>query len=211
MFSLSTSIAGPLPLANPSLSQSRGWRVWSVLQRAWRRASGQGSTVRRIDPKEPLVLAHDNVRMVVCMAGTVWVTQGGGSDYILNAGENLRLEPADSVVVSAMRGSATVRYGASPESGEAVQAEPAVRRLSARERECVAIGAALGSNCIPCVEFHIPVARKAGITDAEILEAVRIADRVRKVPAAKVMAAATTMLGVAQTAGQAEGVSGGCA
>ena len=33
--------------------------------------------------------------------------------------------------------------------------------LSLRDRELVALGAALASNCVPCIEFHVPAARKA--------------------------------------------------
>jgi len=30
--------------------------------------------------------------------------------------------------------------------------------LSPRDCELVALGAAMGSNCVPCLEFHIPEA-----------------------------------------------------
>lgn len=66
--------------------------------------------------------------------------------------------------------------------------------LSQREREVTAIGAAIGSNCVPCIEYHIPEARKAGLTDDEIGEAVRLADKVRQVPARKVLEAANRLL-----------------
>ena len=59
-------------------------------------------------------------------------------------------------------------------------------KLSRRERELVAIGAAIGSNCIPCVEYHISIARKEGITDAQILEAIEFANKVKEVSAKKV-------------------------
>ena len=65
--------------------------------------------------------------------------------------------------------------------------------LSLRERELVALGAALASNCIPCVEFHVPAARKAGLTDAEIGEALALADKVRQVPASKTLEAARAL------------------
>ncbi|MEN9728404.1 MAG: hypothetical protein RL434_2770, partial [Pseudomonadota bacterium] len=38
--------------------------------------------------------------------------------------------------------------------------------LTLRERELVALGAALAANCVPCIEFHVPAARKAGLTEA---------------------------------------------
>ncbi|MGR8948331.1 MAG: carboxymuconolactone decarboxylase family protein [Gammaproteobacteria bacterium] len=58
--------------------------------------------------------------------------------------------------------------------------------LSLRDRELVALGAAIAANCIPCLEFHIPKARDAGISDAELGEVLSLADKVRRVPAAKV-------------------------
>lgn len=67
--------------------------------------------------------------------------------------------------------------------------------LSHRERELVALGAAMGSNCVPCIEYHVPVARKTGLTDSQILQAVRLADKVRQVPARKVLDKALGMLG----------------
>jgi 4-carboxymuconolactone decarboxylase len=66
--------------------------------------------------------------------------------------------------------------------------------LSLRDRELVALGAALASNCVPCIEFHVPAARKAGLSDAEIAEAIALADKIRQVPAAKVLDAATAQL-----------------
>ena len=56
--------------------------------------------------------------------------------------------------------------------------------LSTRDQELVALGAAIASNCVPCVEYHVPEARKAGVSDAQIREAVFIADKVRRVPRA---------------------------
>lgn len=69
-----------------------------------------------------------------------------------------------------------------------------MEKLGSVERELVALGAALGSNCVPCVEYHIGEARKAGLSDGQIGEAIRLADKVRQVPARKVLAAAFGML-----------------
>ena len=66
--------------------------------------------------------------------------------------------------------------------------------LTPRERELVALGAAMGSNCVPCIEYHIPEARKAGLADAQIFEAIRLADKVRQVPARKVLDTAEALL-----------------
>jgi AhpD family alkylhydroperoxidase len=66
--------------------------------------------------------------------------------------------------------------------------------LTPRERELVALGSAMGSNCVPCIEYHIPEAKKAGLSDFQVSEAIRLADKVRQVPARKVLDAALKML-----------------
>jgi 4-carboxymuconolactone decarboxylase len=67
-------------------------------------------------------------------------------------------------------------------------------KLDPREREFVALGAAVASNCLPCIEYHTLAARKAGITDGQIREAVKLADTVRQVPARQVLAKAQSLL-----------------
>jgi len=62
--------------------------------------------------------------------------------------------------------------------------------LNNREKSLVALGAAIASNCVPCVEYHIPGAMRAGLSDTEIDEALEIADKVRQVPARAVLEAA---------------------
>ena len=78
--------------------------------------------------------------------------------------------------------------------------------LDNREQELVALGAAIASNCVPCIEYHIPEARKAGLSDTQIKEAVQIADKVRRVPAHAVLQTALARIqespnGVAEKAG----------
>ena len=70
-------------------------------------------------------------------------------------------------------------------------------QLTPRERELVSLGAAMGSNCSPCIEYHVPASRKAGLADAEITEAIRLADKVRQVPARKTLDTALKLLGAA--------------
>ena len=82
-------------------------------------------------------------------------------------------------------------------------------QLSLRDRELVALGAAIAANCIPCVEFHIPKARDAGISDTQLDEVLALADKVRRVPAKKVLAVASRLVngaeaGAASTATCAE-------
>ena len=50
-------------------------------------------------------------------------------------------------------------------------------QLSPRDRELVSLGAAMGSNCAPCVEHHIAQARNAGLSDSEISEAIQLSDK----------------------------------
>jgi AhpD family alkylhydroperoxidase len=69
-----------------------------------------------------------------------------------------------------------------------------MNQLTNRERELVAIGAAMGSNCASCIEFHIPEARAAGLTDLQIKEAVELADGVRLVSARNALTAASEAL-----------------
>ncbi|MCX7170283.1 MAG: carboxymuconolactone decarboxylase family protein [Proteobacteria bacterium] len=66
--------------------------------------------------------------------------------------------------------------------------------LNPRELELVALGAAMGSNCVPCVEYHIPEARKVGLSDPEIHAAILHADKIRQVPARKSLQAALKLL-----------------
>lgn len=83
--------------------------------------------------------------------------------------------------------------------------------LTSTERELVAIGAALASNCVPCIEYHVPEARKAGLSDRQIDEAIRLADKVRQVPAKKVLATAAGMLTHAAAGTPAAESGAGCA
>lgn len=69
-----------------------------------------------------------------------------------------------------------------------------MERLTEREKELVRIGAAIGSNCIACIEYHIPQARKAGWSDEQIKTAINIAKLVKKVPADMVLQAALEAL-----------------
>ena len=66
--------------------------------------------------------------------------------------------------------------------------------LTPRERELVALGAAMGSNCVPCVEYHLAESRNIGLTDLEIHAAIRHADKIRQVPARKTLQAALNLL-----------------
>ncbi len=66
--------------------------------------------------------------------------------------------------------------------------------LTPRERQLVFLGAAMGSNCISCIEHHIPASRKVGLSDAEISQAIGLADKVRQVSANKTLDTALHLL-----------------
>ena len=82
--------------------------------------------------------------------------------------------------------------------------------LSPRDRELVALGAAMGSNCVPCVEYHIPESRRAGLTDPEIHAAIQHADKIRQVPARKTLQAALKLLPSAADDVRNAGTGEGC-
>jgi AhpD family alkylhydroperoxidase len=57
-------------------------------------------------------------------------------------------------------------------------------QLTLQQRELVAIGASLASNCIPCIKFHIRQGREAGLTN----------ELIRQMPAKKVFETAIAAL-----------------
>ncbi len=83
-------------------------------------------------------------------------------------------------------------------------------KLTAREVELVALGAALGSNCVPCVEYHVAESRKVGLTDLEIRAAIERADKIRQVPARKSLQGALGALGIASQTSQEPGTAEPC-
>ncbi len=51
--------------------------------------------------------------------------------------------------------------------------------LSAREREVVAVGAAVGAGCRPCTQYHVRAGLKAGLSEGEVQLAVEEAEVLR--------------------------------
>jgi 4-carboxymuconolactone decarboxylase len=52
--------------------------------------------------------------------------------------------------------------------------------LESRDKELVAIGASIGSNCEPCITYHLAAGREAGLSPAELDAAVASAHTVRR-------------------------------
>ncbi len=83
--------------------------------------------------------------------------------------------------------------------------------LSNRERSLVALGASLASNCVSCIEYHIPAAARVGLSEIQINEAIKIADKVRQVPARAVLEAAEARIETSKNKLAEKEVSGcGC-
>jgi AhpD family alkylhydroperoxidase len=52
-------------------------------------------------------------------------------------------------------------------------------QLEQRDKELAAVGASIGCNCRPCIEHHVAAGREAGLSDAELADAVATARVVR--------------------------------
>jgi AhpD family alkylhydroperoxidase len=48
-----------------------------------------------------------------------------------------------------------------------------------RTRKLIAVGASVGANCHPCLEYHVGKALQCGIDKSEVTEAVNVAKAVR--------------------------------
>jgi 4-carboxymuconolactone decarboxylase len=68
----------------------------------------------------------------------------------------------------------------------------------------------MGSNCVPCVEYHIAESKKIGLTEPEIYAVIQHADKIRQVPAKKVLQTALTLLPSVTGATEAAGTSQDC-
>lgn len=52
--------------------------------------------------------------------------------------------------------------------------------------ELVALGAAIGGNCVPCLKWHFDKCVELGIPKEEIKEAIEMAKKVKQVPINKI-------------------------
>jgi 4-carboxymuconolactone decarboxylase len=58
--------------------------------------------------------------------------------------------------------------------------------LTLKEQELVAIGASIGGNCIPCLEYHYEKCKELGFTKRELAKAIAVAKKVKEVPNQKI-------------------------
>jgi AhpD family alkylhydroperoxidase len=70
--------------------------------------------------------------------------------------------------------------------------------------EYVALGAAIGANCEPCLKYHVAAALKVGITLPDIAKAVAMAAKVKETPARAILKLAEQLT---QTGGENAGIS----
>ena len=66
--------------------------------------------------------------------------------------------------------------------------------LHEKTKELVAIGAAIGGNCIPCFKWHYKKCRELGISDEEIKEAIKMAKTVKEIPIKKIYEVADSLI-----------------
>jgi len=66
--------------------------------------------------------------------------------------------------------------------------------MDEKTKELIAVGAAIGGNCIPCLEWHYKRCIELGITKEEIKEAIELAKIVKNVPIKKINELAQTLL-----------------
>ncbi len=67
--------------------------------------------------------------------------------------------------------------------------------MDERTKRLIAVGASVGANCHPCLEYHVGKARALGIECGEIMEAVETAKAVRGGAAASIDKLALKLLG----------------
>jgi AhpD family alkylhydroperoxidase len=74
--------------------------------------------------------------------------------------------------------------------------------LSGEVRELIAIGAAIGASCEPCLKFHYDKARKLGVSSEAMREAVALGEMVKNASAEHLLNLADELLGpAAETTG----------
>jgi 4-carboxymuconolactone decarboxylase len=66
-------------------------------------------------------------------------------------------------------------------------------RLTLKEQELVAIGASIGGNCIPCLEWHYNKCVELGFTQQQLAKAIAVAKKVKEVPNQKIYEAANKL------------------
>ena len=66
--------------------------------------------------------------------------------------------------------------------------------MDAKIKELIAIGASIGANCLPCLEWHYKTAIELGIDKKDIKIAVEIGKKVKEAPSQKISELAEVLL-----------------
>ena len=82
--------------------------------------------------------------------------------------------------------------------------------MDERTKKLIAVGASVGANCHPCLEYHVGKARELGIQCSEIMEAVETAKAVRGGAAASMDKLSLKLLGGGAPGPSAEGLKASC-
>ena len=74
--------------------------------------------------------------------------------------------------------------------------DPAMPELQITEqvRELIALGAAIGASCEPCLKYHTKKAREVGLTDAQMREAIAIGRMVKEASARNIYGLADKLI-----------------
>jgi len=67
--------------------------------------------------------------------------------------------------------------------------------LTEKELELVAIGASIGGNCIPCLEYHYKKCVELGFSQRQLAKAIAMAKKVKEVPNQKIYETAARLNG----------------
>jgi AhpD family alkylhydroperoxidase len=79
--------------------------------------------------------------------------------------------------------------------------------MDERMKELVAIGASAAVNCHPCMEKHLAICDRLGISREEVAAAIEVGLAVNKGAASRTQDKVTALLGLAK---EPEGEAGGC-
>jgi AhpD family alkylhydroperoxidase len=169
----STGVCGPE--VDPALAQFAADLDW---------LKGQGVTVRRFN------LAHEPASFAANADVKAILDRSGGDE--------LPAVLADNKLV------ANGRYPARQElaAWTGLKTTSAPVEMTEQIKALIALGAAIGASCEPCFKFHYDKARKLGLSDEAMREAVRIGGAVKEASAKNMAGLANRMLGAAKaTAG----------
>ena len=73
--------------------------------------------------------------------------------------------------------------------------------ITGQLRELIALGAAIGASCEPCLKFHTKKARELGLTDAQMREAVAVGQMVKEASAKNILGLAGKLIAAEKPAG----------